>query len=112
MTAADRAARGAVLLDEKRPGWAAEIDLSVLVLDNACRCVLGQLFAPAGRGGPPGYWIGLYELLGDDEDLGVEDGFTITDRQTDAGGGVRAAAFAELDELWVAEIRRRTETTT
>jgi hypothetical protein len=37
-------ARGAALLDEKRPGWFSEINLADLSLDNASRCVLGQLF--------------------------------------------------------------------
>lgn len=46
MTPADareRVARGAALLDEKRPGWAERIDLPTLSMASDCMCVLGQL---------------------------------------------------------------------
>ena len=38
-----RVTKGARLLDEKRPGWADEIDVESLDLSNDCQCVLGQL---------------------------------------------------------------------
>jgi len=38
------AARGAVFLDERRPGWADEIDVERLDLAECTACVLGQLF--------------------------------------------------------------------
>ena len=44
-TAAECAARGAALLDEKLPGWAERINLAELELSSCYRCVLGQLFA-------------------------------------------------------------------
>lgn len=37
-----RAARGAKLLDEKRPGWHRVIDLGALDIRNPADCVLGQ----------------------------------------------------------------------
>lgn len=39
----ERVARGAALLDEQEPGWAARIDVSRLDLESDCQCVLGQL---------------------------------------------------------------------
>ncbi len=62
---ARRVARGAALLDEKRPGWDARIDLAGLDLEDCELCVVGQLFGPGyGRGLPDGsYGYGL-EALG------------------------------------------------
>lgn len=39
-----RAARGAALLDDRDPGWAARIDPSSLALGDGAACVLGQLW--------------------------------------------------------------------
>lgn len=39
----ERVERGAAFLDEKRPGWWREIDLSLLDIRSACNCVIGQL---------------------------------------------------------------------
>lgn len=49
-TVAERVARGVALLDEKRPGWAMEIELSVLDVRSPCFCILGQTFG-SYRGG-------------------------------------------------------------
>lgn len=43
LTAHELVARGAALLDSKLPGWADQIDLDALKLDDACACVLGQI---------------------------------------------------------------------
>jgi hypothetical protein len=45
-TQAERSAvaKGAALLDDKQPGWAHQIDLTVLHLSSGEECVLGQLF--------------------------------------------------------------------
>jgi hypothetical protein len=47
---AERAARGAALLDEKRPGWVAEVDLPGLELSSENVCVLGQVFGGFATG--------------------------------------------------------------
>lgn len=99
MTAAERVARGAALLDEQRPGWAAEIDLTVLDLSHACRCILGQLYAPAFATWR-GYGLGLGAMEIKTQDQAIALGFDTEDEE-----------HAELDELWIAEIRRRLETT-
>ena len=101
MTAAERVARGAVLLDEKRPGWPYQIDLSMLELWDSCRCVLGQLWDDEDAV-LPAYWDGL-DALGI-SDAPAQFGFTILA----PGRDDEDAAWAELDELWIAEIRRRT----
>lgn len=40
----DRVARGAALLDEKRPGWLGEISLDRLAMLSGTECALGQLY--------------------------------------------------------------------
>jgi hypothetical protein len=48
---AERVARGAALLDGRRPGWAEAVDLDELELSSCQYCVLGQLYGDfyAGR---------------------------------------------------------------
>ena len=46
----DRIERGASILDEVNPGWELEIDPATLDLQNACNCVLGQLYETFYRG--------------------------------------------------------------
>jgi hypothetical protein len=41
--ARERVARGAALLDQKRPGWEHQIDTGKLDLSQSCFCVLGQV---------------------------------------------------------------------
>lgn len=44
-------AKGAALLDEKKPGWREEMDWKDCDITMPCDCVLGQCFAPPkGRG--------------------------------------------------------------
>lgn len=45
-----RAARGAALLDEGDPGWAARIDTAALRLGDGRACILGQLHGEYRRG--------------------------------------------------------------
>lgn len=45
-----RVERGAALLDEKVPGWAARVDVDTLALFDCTFCVLGQLFGDFGDG--------------------------------------------------------------
>jgi hypothetical protein len=40
----ERVARGAALLDAKRPGWASRIDLVALDITSTSNCILGQLY--------------------------------------------------------------------
>ncbi len=58
-TIAARVARGAALLDEKRPGWDARIDLAVLDLESCRQCVVGQLFGPEYGHDPFGWGLAV-----------------------------------------------------
>ena len=51
---AERVARGVALLDQKRPGWAADIDLKYFDMASCSRCVIAQLSTS--------YLDGLYQL--------------------------------------------------
>lgn len=64
--ARERVNRGAALLDQRRPGWAGELDLNTLHMASCDSCVLGQLF--------DGYFIGTRRLAiqGRAADLGFE----------------------------------------
>jgi hypothetical protein len=41
---ATRVAKGVALLDERKPGWAGQIDLIKLDVEDPDRCILGQLY--------------------------------------------------------------------
>ena len=85
-TIAVRVARGAALLDAKRPGWEHEIDLRRLDLGSWCDCVVGQLFGDYSDGlGALGihYW-------------GISHGFS-------SGSGM----YAGLTRAWKRLIRER-----
>jgi hypothetical protein len=108
--AAERVTKGAALLDERVPGWPARIDLSRLDLSDGCRCALGQLWADdAPYYEPYVYGLAALGLDGLDEG-GGEYGFCLPISLTasSATSDDLDAAFDELDELWIAEIRRRT----
>jgi len=84
-----RVNRGIALLNEKRPGWADEIDLTKFAIDDPNRCILCQLYKT--------YYQGKFELaLGYPRAL--EHGFTFDwcDNNVD-----------ELQTIWVAEITKR-----
>ena len=57
-----RVARGAALLDEKRPGWEAMIDLSSLDISDPYKCILGQSGGWLGEKGETS--LGHTPLLG------------------------------------------------
>ena len=92
-------ARGAALLDARRPGWESAIDLGRLDLSSSCACVLGQLegcystgiFALFGA-----QWIGEAEAHG--------FGFAAPEKHSIRE---RAEAFGRLQDTWVAEIGAR-----
>jgi hypothetical protein len=113
---AERVARGAALLDREYPGWHQRIDLSVLDLANSCRCILGQVYRPVAHipgqqtswGQEDGYDTGTEDLnlnSGDIVDHGFD--FCAEDLLLSAGRSPEAL-YAELDELWIGEIRKRT----
>ena len=96
-TIAERAARGAALLDEHKPGWWERIDLDTLALESPCRCILGQLWSAEHPDDP--YEIALDELdLHDkDEDFGF-------DKYSGPGSW---SEYALLTDAWHALIEAR-----
>jgi hypothetical protein len=68
----ERVKNGAEFLDEAKPGWEQEIDVSALDVFDGSRCILGQLHG--------GYLRGLEKtgLLGN-YDACVDRGFTTGD---------------------------------
>lgn len=105
MQQAERAVkRGAAWLDDTVPGWEDRVDVGNLVMQDAGRCILGQVFAAKGRSlgwlarlrGTTGYRfaVGRYDTL-----QRIEMGFN-----TELGGKV---TFAELQEAWLQLLAHR-----
>lgn len=94
--ALERAERGAALLDEQRPGWEHRIDLAELDLASLCQCVLGQLFRHDAED-PWAYSLGTKTLGLFAPYLASHFGFT----------DGKDVTVAELDEAWIAIIKRR-----
>ena len=44
------AENGAIFLDEVHPGWANEINIETLAIQNPCNCILGQLYGNYNKG--------------------------------------------------------------
>ena len=92
-----RVARGAELLDRRKPGWAAKINLDRLAMNSCDDCLLGQLYG--------NYFDGKGRLR---ISLGCDLGF-------DAGGIVeqrkgKANEFDALAALWRRQVRSRLAT--
>ena len=107
---AERVARGAALLDEKQPGWAAQIATDHLAMQDCGRCILGQLYGH--------YSAGYEKLRRQLQDYflfsAMEHGFTLSPRvqavvlDSEGPEGV-IELFRPLADLWRAEIARRLE---
>lgn len=87
-----RVRKGAKLLDEKKPGWADEINPDRLDLSSGLMCIVGQTFGEFSRGVA---------------DLGVEDndykyGFDTDPLDEDD-------SYADLDEAWLKQINKRSK---
>jgi len=99
-TKKQRVQRGAKWLDEKRPGWAKEIDLEKLNYTMGDRCILGQLYANGG------HWFSAVKNAFDVTDatgdkLAQKYGFMAMDHE------IGLSANQKLQELWVLEIEQR-----
>ncbi len=92
MSAAERVAAGAALLDRVKPGWRDLIDTDILDVRSINTCPLSQLFG--------GYASGLEAL-----------GMAKSDEAEQAALGFErdhAVDYAELAAAWLLEIRRPT----
>ena len=101
-----RARRGATLLDELQPGWAASVDPQTLALGDGQACVLGQLHGDYRRG------LGRSRVV----DLSSAPGRFVSpvDLGFQAVGALGAAAealdYAHLTRAWRDEVRDRRAT--
>jgi hypothetical protein len=96
LTFAERAAEGAALLDEQRPGWVDEIDPDRLDMADPDCCILGQL----GGYVSVGTRLGLLDGTGANTGA-IEHGFEFD-------GPERARnLWHELEEAWRGEIAAR-----
>lgn len=105
---AARVAKGAALLDEKRPGWEHEIDLDILNISSGYTCVTAQL------SGVQSYHVGReqLDLTPGDDGTYVAHGFNAESCDDDCGGeggcgGTQAKAYATLNALWKSLITTR-----
>jgi hypothetical protein len=103
---AERVARGAQLLDQQVPGWAERIDLGRLDLADLRWCPLGQTYA-THPGDGDAYHRGLDHLGLRSGDQCIAAGVYLVDTSGDELPN-DDPAWAELDELWIDEIRKRT----
>ena len=93
----DRVAAGAALLDERRPGWAADVDPDGLEMRGCLECVLGQLFGQ--------YEQGLGRL---DIPTSAARGFAAERFGFDVYASDGDAAYDALNDLWREQIAART----
>lgn len=95
--AAQCVARGAALLDVKRPGWHHNISLNRLRTASTEDCILGQLFG--------NYSVGIKEILDPALDNIFNRGYHgFTAHDSDEG---EFASYGELDRAWKGYIRSR-----
>lgn len=112
-TASDRVARGAALLDEHVERWWERVDPDELDMEEACGCVLGQVFASPGLLSDwKAYDDGCYELrLKRRGEAGIghasDFGFDITLDESYGSGSEIGGAYDELADLWRGEIEAR-----
>lgn len=85
-----RVARGAALLDEKRPGWASRINIATLDIADECACVLGQLEG--------NFWRAAHALFHELADSGMPQAAAhgcFNERGDDAGNDALIAAWVD-----------------
>jgi hypothetical protein len=104
--ARSRAQRGADLLDDRDPGWAARIDATSLALEDGQACVLGQLSGEYRRGLVRSRVLDLSSAPGrfvSPVDLGFQ-------ARADLGQAAEDLDYALLTRAWRLEIAARAET--
>ena len=95
ITAPERAANGAALLDQHEPGWAVRVSLDTLNIESCTACVLGQMFGVYHKG---------------KRDLGLSDEAVVTygfHPHLFADAARMSDDATELTEAWLDEIRER-----
>ena len=100
-----RVARGSAHLDRVRPQWFQHVDEGTLMISSCDWCVLGQLARHDNGGELVGESLELTYTSGLGRVGLCEGGFTIT--EAEAGDDEGAAAFALLQDAWIAAIAAR-----
>lgn len=97
--------KGAIMLDEKRPGWYQKVDLERLDLRFCARCVLGQISGNKRSMNP--YDIECHALGLSPADA-VAYGFN-QDAAPEFASIRQSQSWADLTRLWREQITRRRE---
>ncbi len=106
MTASERVARGAALLDQKKPGWARLIDIDTLDVEDVDFCPCAQL-----SGTVKFYQDGAEDILGiditqkKDQEFMSDHGFNCLIDLSSKGEGDQD--FMQLNEAWRIEVSKR-----
>lgn len=87
-----RVALGAELLDQRKPGWAAMVNLDRLAMESCDDCILGQVYGH--------YFDGRAEL---ELSIGEPLGFSLRARQLRD----HMSAYDALAALWRRQVRSR-----
>ncbi len=99
----DRVARGAKLLDARKPDWFRLVVLDWLSMDSCDDCILGQVY---------GHFLDGCVKLGNalmHREAVVEFGFDLPAAGRYALGPEALDRFEQLADAWRVEIRRRLE---
>lgn len=110
--AEEAVARGARLLDERRPRWFRQIEPATLNLSQSCNCVLGQIYGDYSAGlSKFERWVGIYW------NRAGRYGFTMSNSTAfgpwvwgvngESAEAKRTAYWRLLDRLWKAEVKKR-----
>jgi hypothetical protein len=113
-----RAKAGALLLDMLRPGWANEIKVEQLRLENCNACVLGQLYGDYGIGAEKVFAMRIerdrtaieaegkpYRKYDDTLDVAAQDaGFFLSDDRESR----KRTTYDNLTKAWKREVAKRT----
>lgn len=95
--------RGALYLDEKRPGWAADINIEFLSMSDCQTCILGQLWGHYEDAGhillPPNEALDDTQLAEQRRQFMLDHGFT----------SLTGVTFSVLQRYWVIEVSNRLE---
>jgi hypothetical protein len=105
-TIAERAARGAALLDEIRPGWWRSVAFDQLAMDSCDQCVLGQVFGEYSDGLQA---LDAHANQGSKVRVTIDEdyyGFDLTDVEK-LGDADENAAWEDLASAWRSEVAYR-----
>ncbi len=95
-----RVKQGMAALDAKYgPGWVDRIDVDTLLLDSACRCVLGQLHRQHSSDSDA-YARGVIDLFGFEEDEQEEEAHGFVLRLETISPGSWSDSYYELTTTW------------